>query len=66
MLLCSFCVYIFYLTPRYKIEDELLNLRNIVPDKASSVAFLQQRGILHNPRNCANGHAKIDLREGLF
>ena len=21
MLLCSFCVYIFYLTPRYKIED---------------------------------------------
>ena len=22
MLLCSFCVYIFYLTPHYKIEDD--------------------------------------------
>ena len=30
----------------------LLELSNIINSKAASVAFLQQRGVLHNPRNC--------------
>lgn len=35
----------------------LLTLSGLVNDKASAVQFLQQRGILHNPRMCANNHA---------
>lgn len=35
----------------------LLQLSALVNDKASSVQFLQQRGILHNPRMCSNNHA---------
>lgn len=34
----------------------LLQLSAIVHDKASSVSFLQQRGILHRNRLCVNGH----------
>ena len=34
----------------------LLTLSAVVNDKASGVQFLQQRGIIHNPRICANGH----------
>ena len=30
---------------------------NLLQDDQASVAFLQQRGIIHNPRQCANGHA---------
>ncbi|CAM1299959.1 Uncharacterised protein r2_g985 [Pycnogonum litorale] len=37
----------------------LLTLSGIVHDKASSVQFLQQRGIMHNPRICGNGHPMI-------
>jgi transposase-like protein len=37
----------------------LLQLSAIAHDKASSIAFLQQRGILHNPRMCTNNHAMI-------
>ena len=37
----------------------LLELSNIVHDKASSVQFLQQRGILHNPRICENDHPMV-------
>ena len=36
----------------------------LVPDNASIVQFLQQRGILHNPRICVNGHAMtLQLRD---
>ena len=31
-----------------------IQLSQLVNDKAASVQFLQQRGILHNPRNCLN------------
>ena len=42
----------------------LLTLSNIVHDKASSIQFLQQRGILHDPKNCVNGHAMtLQLRD---
>lgn len=34
----------------------LLSLSSTARDKASSVRFLQQRGVLHNPRVCSNGH----------
>ena len=34
------------------VKMNLLTLSALVPDKASSVQFLQQRGILHNPRIC--------------
>ena len=34
----------------------LLELHQICHDKPSSVAFLQQRGILHNHRYCTAGH----------
>src|SRR5215831_1231223 len=34
----------------------LLNLSTEVHDKASSVQFLQQRGIIHNVRRCSNNH----------
>ena len=37
----------------------LLELSNIVHDKAPSVQFLQQRGILHNPRIYGNGHPMV-------
>ena len=37
----------------------LLTLSGVVHDKASSVQFLQQMGILHNPRICGNGHPMI-------
>ena len=36
-----------------------LGLSNLVHDKASSVLFLQQRGLLHQVRNCQNGHYMI-------
>ena len=39
------------------VKMNLLTLSALVPDKASSVQFLQQRGIQHNPRICVNGHA---------
>ena len=32
----------------------LLSLSALVHDKQSSVVFLQQHGILHNPRMCSN------------
>ena len=35
----------------------LLELSALVHDKASSVQFLQQRGILHTVRRCSNNHA---------
>ena len=42
----------------------LLTLSAVVNDKASGVQFLQQRGIIHNPRICANGHPMtIQLRD---
>lgn len=35
-----------------------------VPDKRASVVFLQQQGILHNPRYCQNGHAmRLQIRD---
>jgi transposase-like protein len=37
----------------------LLNLSAICHDKASSVQFLQQRGLLHNPRICTNNHRMV-------
>jgi len=37
----------------------LLQLSALVHDKASSINFLQQRGILHNPRSCANNHVML-------
>ena len=37
----------------------LLQLSAVVHDKSSSVLFLQQRGILHNPRICTNNHAMV-------
>jgi transposase-like protein len=37
----------------------LIDLSNTVHDKAASVHFLQQRGILHNPRICENGHPMV-------
>ena len=41
-----------------------LQLNDLIPDKASSVSFLQQRGILPNPRHCTAGHQMtLDLRE---
>lgn len=36
-----------------------LGLSNLVHDKASSVLFLQQRGLLHQARRCQNGHNMI-------
>ena len=49
---------------RARVRVRFLNLTNIVPDKSPSVAFSQQRDILHNPRNCGNGRAmKIDFRD---
>ena len=41
-----------------------LALSALIPDKKSSVEFLQLRGLLHNPRICANCHngMKICLR----
>ena len=42
----------------------LLTLSNIVHDKASIIQFFQQRGILHDPKNCVNGHAMtLQLRD---
>ena len=42
---------------------ELSNIVNIV-NKAPSVQFLQQRGILYNPRICRNGHSMaLQLRD---
>ena len=43
----------------------LLELSNIVNSKAASVAFLQQRGVLHNPRNCGTcgNPVTLDLRD---
>ena len=38
-----------------------LQLSQTVSDKAAAVGFLQQRGILHNPRNCANCVRKMML-----
>ena len=42
-----------------------LQLSNIVNDKAAAIRFLQQRGVLHNPRNCANcgGAMMLELRD---
>ena len=41
-----------------------LNLSNLIPGKAASVNFLQQRGMLHNPRYCSNDHAMtLELRD---
>ena len=42
-----------------------LQLSNTVDDKAAAIRFLQQRGVLHNPRNCANcGRAMtLELRD---
>ena len=41
-----------------------LTLSDLIPDKDASVMFLQQRGVLHNPRVCANGHAMtLQLRD---
>jgi transposase-like protein len=37
----------------------LLQISAIAHDKASSVQFLQQRGVLHNPRMCSNNHVMI-------
>lgn len=34
----------------------LLELSALCNDKASSVRFLQERGVLHNVRHCCNGH----------
>jgi transposase-like protein len=39
-----------------QLEMNLLQLSALVHDKASSVQFLCNRGILHNPRVCAAGH----------
>jgi transposase-like protein len=33
-----------------------LQLSALIPDKITSLLFLQQRGVLHNPRVCSNGH----------
>ena len=42
----------------------LLTISGVVHDKDSSVQFLQQRGILHNPRICVNGHQmRLKLRD---
>ena len=38
-----------------------LQLSGLVHDKQSSVQFLQQRGILHNPRICRNCNAPMHL-----
>ena len=46
------------------VKMNLLFLSNVVPDKASSIQFLQQRGIVHNPRICADGHEMtLQLRD---
>ena len=46
------------------VKMNLLMLSALIQDKASSVQFLQQRGILHNPRICVNRHAmKLQLRD---
>jgi hypothetical protein len=37
----------------------LLQLSAIAQDKASSIQFLQQRGVLNNPRMCSNNHVMI-------
>src|ERR1044071_3160576 len=39
------------------VNMNLLRLSALVNDKASAVQFLQQHGILHNPRMCSNNHA---------
>ena len=42
----------------------LVQLSNTVPDKATAFTFLQQRGILHNPRVCTCGRAMLlELRD---
>ena len=42
----------------------LLTLSNEIPDKQSSDLFLQQRGVLHNPKICGNGHQMtLQLRD---
>lgn len=37
----------------------LLELSAVVHDTPSSIRFLQQRGILHNPRVCSKNHAMV-------
>ena len=41
----------------------LLTLSALIHDKEASVEFLKERGILHNPRICSNGHPML-LRLG--
>ena len=38
-----------------------LQVSNLVHDKDSAVLFLQQRGVLHNPRICVNCNAPMNL-----
>ena len=38
-----------------------VQLSDLVHDKQSSVLFLKQRGILHNPRMCGNCNARMHL-----
>ena len=39
------------------IKMGIFTLSNVLQDDQASVAFLQQRGIIHNPRQCTNGLA---------
>ena len=75
MLLCCYVLFVYiFSTWRHVIKLKmmiLLNLTNIVPDKTSSVAFLQQRGIRHNPRNCwrysiRGCRVELELRKGIL
>ena len=45
------CCYILVLS-----KMNFLTQSSQIPDKQASVLFLQQRGVLHNPKICANGH----------
>lgn len=52
----SYSVHIFIMN--------FLRLSEQIPDEASSVRFLQQRGIIHAQRFCDNGH-KMTLSLGV-
>ena len=48
-----------------EVKMNFIQITQIAGDKASSVLFLQQRGILHNPRLCNNCALPmtLDLRD---
>lgn len=47
---------IFHLTALNGTNTNLLTLSALVHDKQTSVLFLQQHEILHNPRFCSKHH----------